>query len=217
MAASKIKLLLVDDHPVVRSGVCYALSIQPSIEIVGEATTGREALAKARELLPDVVLLDIGLPGEMSGFDTVRQIREELPATKVLMFSIHDEKEYVDEFVKSAADGYLLKNSAPQDIVKAIEVVYAGSSYLSPSISRTVLELQRQGASNSSITDLTQQEVMVLTLVAEGLSSKQIADKMCLSVKTIGKYRERIAAKLDLHSAADFTRFALTNGLVKGK
>ena len=211
---SRIKVLLVDDHPVVRKGISSCLARHGHLLIAGEAADGLEALAKARELLPDIVLLDLDLP-QMSGLAVAEALRKELPRIKVLILSMYRRAEHLPRILQSGARGYVLKDASPEELVKAIETVTAGQCYFSPEIARLALNQVVQGkGAGSDAAELTHREREVLILVAEGLSNKEIANKLNVGVRTVETHRERIMRKLAIHSVAGLTRFALAKGLI---
>jgi DNA-binding NarL/FixJ family response regulator len=175
--AQKIKVLLVDDHPIVREGLKSHLSAIEQLRIVGEATDGREAIEKTRRLAPDVVLMDISLP-RMNGLEATRALQEQAPQTRVIALSMHDNKEYVQEIIRCGARGYILKTASPFDLVRAIEAVHRGDTFFSPEISQTILNeyvhRQRRGA-EAGESRLSAREEEVVLLIAEGLTNKEIA------------------------------------------
>ncbi|MFI5253390.1 MAG: response regulator [Bacteroidota bacterium] len=213
----KIKVLLVDDHQMVLEGIKSFLTSNEKIEIIGEAMDGEEAISKVKILAPDIILMDISMP-RLNGIETTRIIREINPDVKVIILTMHDDKEYVLQFMECGAMGYILKKTSPAELVRAIEAVYEGEVFFSPDISKTVLEeyqkLNRQKESSSPI-DLSPRELQVLKLIADGLSSKQIAEKLFASDRTIQKFRERIMAKLNVHNSAGLIKYALEHKLVK--
>lgn len=212
--ARRIRLLLVDDHPIVRKGLSSCLARHEHLVVVGEAADGREALAKAKELLPDVMLLDLDMPN-MSGLAVSQVLRKELPQVKVIILSMHQRVEYLLSILQSGARGYVLKETPPEELVKAIETVNAGDSYFSPEIARLALNRFVQGnGEGPDLATLTNREQEVLVLIAEGLSNKEIASHLNVGVRTIETHRERIMRKLGIHSIAGLTRFAIAKGLI---
>jgi two-component system, NarL family, nitrate/nitrite response regulator NarL len=213
-ANRRIKLLLVDDHPVVRKGISACLARHQHLAIVGEAADGLEAIAKAKALLPDIVLLDIDMPN-MSGLAVTDVLRKELPQVKVLILSMHQRAEYLVRIVRSGARGYVLKEASSEDLLKAIETVNAGEVFFSPEIASMALNQFVQGNGvGPDLAALTNREREVLVLVAEGLSNKEIADHLRVGVRTVETHRERIMRKLEIHSIAGLTKFAIAKGLI---
>jgi two-component system nitrate/nitrite response regulator NarL len=210
----KIKILLVDDHPVVRKGLHSCLSNRENIKVVGEASEGREAIQKVKELEPDIVLMDLNMPG-MDGLTVTETVRKEFPQTKVLVLSMHSNREYVLRIVKAGARGYILKDAPPDELVRAIESVNNGDAFFSPTVARIALN---QYVSESDETDplsrLSDREREVLVHIAEGLSNKEIAQMLGIGVRTIETHRERVMRKLDIHSVAGLTKFAIAHGLI---
>ena len=212
--SSGIRVLLVDDHPVVRKGISCCLARHPHLLVVGEAADGLEALAKARELLPDIVLLDIDLP-QMSGVAVADVLRKELPKIKVVILSRYQGPQYLSRVLQAGARGYVLKGASPEELAKAIETVIAGECYFSPEVARLALNQLAQGnGAGPDVADLTNREREVLVLVAEGLSNKEIASNLNVGVRTVETHRERIMRKLGIHSVAGLTRFAIAKGLI---
>ena len=213
----KIRLLLADDHPVVRRGMRSCLEGARHVEVVDEAVDGKEAMNKVKELSPDIVLMDIDMPN-MNGLEATRLIREEYPDTRVLILSVHTNKDYVLQIIRSGAQGYVLKDTAPADLVRAIESVDNGEPFFSPDISQIVLNqyLEEAGADSSADSvKLTTRERQVLSMIAEGQSNKEMANHLGVGVRTIETHRERVMTKLDIHSVAGLTKYAITNGIVK--
>ena len=211
MPNRKIRVLLADDHTILRKGVRMLLDSQPDLEVIGEAKTGREAIAEARRHQPDIVIMDVSMP-ELNGIEGTRQICDELPHTKVIGLSMHKDAVYVREILRAGARGYLLKDSEDEDLLKAIRAVHRGEAFLSPAISDAVLTDYRKHVSNP-IDQLTSREREILTMIAEGKSNKEIATALNLSVYTVESHRGSVMEKLNLHNTGDIVRFALRNGL----
>lgn len=209
----KIKLLLVDDHPVVRGGLRSCLSKVSHLECVGEASDGEEALRKTRELAPDIVLMDINMP-HMDGLAVTELLRKEMPATKVIILSMHSNREYVLRIIQAGARGYVLKEAPTEDLVRAIEAVCTGEAFFSPDIARIALNQYVKNEGQPPIGKLTEREREVLVLIAEGKSNKEIASHLDLGVRTVETHRERIMRKLNIHSVAGLTKFAIAHGLI---
>ena len=212
----KIRLLLVDDHPIVLDGIKSHLCAQPEFEVVGDAANGQEALRKAKLALPDVILMDISMP-HMNGLEAIGHLRKQVPNAKILILTMHESKEYIAQVVRSGARGYLLKDSAPAELVAAIKAVHSGEVYFSPSVSKVLVQ-EMTDASRSSLNGppqptLTDREREVLSHIAEGLLNKQIADRLGIGVRTIETHRERIMRKLDIHTVAGLTKYAISRGM----
>lgn len=212
MQSKKIRVLLADDHAILRKGVRMLIDSQADLEVVGEAKTGREAIAEAARLRPDVVVMDVSMP-ELNGIEGTRQICAELPQTKVIGLSMHKDSVYVREILRAGARGYLLKDSEDDDLLRAIRAVARGEAFLSPAISDAVLTDYRKHVSNP-VDLLTSREREVLTLIAEGKTNKEIANALQLSVYTVESHRGSVMEKLNLHNTGDIVRFALRNGLI---
>jgi len=209
-----IKILVADDHPVVRRGLQTCLARQPRLKIVGEAADGDEALRKARELLPHVVLMDISMPG-MNGLAVTEVLRKEAPQIKVLVLSVHNNKEYIFRVIQAGAHGYVSKEAPPEELVRAIETLHAGEPFFSEDIARAALsEFVTSGGKKEPFAQLTIREREVLVQIAEGKSNKEIADRLGIGVRTIETHRERIMRRLNIHSVAGLTKYAIANGLV---
>ena len=215
----KIKVLLADDHTVVRQGLRVLLEAEPDIAIVGEAETGRQALRLALKLLPDVVVMDVAMP-LLNGLEATRQILKEVPTVRVLILSSYSDDEYVHQVTEAGAVGYLLKQTAAADLIRAIREAKKGNAFFSPAISKRLLENYREaflgGVPVGTRTNrLTSREAEVLQLVAEGKVNKQIAIELCLSIKTVEKHRQNVMNKLNIHDVAGLTRHALAKGIIE--
>jgi DNA-binding NarL/FixJ family response regulator len=212
------RMLVADDHEVVRRGLFYLLKTQPDCEICGEAADGREAVEKAQKLRPDVVILDIGMP-RLNGLEATRQILKILPDTKILILTLHDSDQIVREVLDAGARGFLLKSDAARDLVAAIEALRRDEIYFTPKVASMVLNgyLHRDPlpvAGNESRGRLTPREREIVQLLAEGKSSKEVAATLGLSVKTAETHRSNIMRKLDLHSVSDLVLYAVRNNIV---
>jgi two-component system nitrate/nitrite response regulator NarL len=211
---NRIKLLLVDDHPVVRRGISSCLARQERLSIVGEAADGVEAVRKAKELSPDIVLMDIDMP-HMDGLAVTEVLRKELPGVKVLILSMHSNTDYVLRIIQSGAKGYILKEASPEELVRAIETVESGEAFFSPDVARVALNQFVRGPGEGPMpSQLTNREREVLVQIAEGLSNKEIASFLGVGVRTVETHRERIMRKLNIHSVAGLTKFAIAKGLI---
>jgi DNA-binding NarL/FixJ family response regulator len=209
----RIRILLADDHAVVRQGFKMILDAQPDMEIVGEAANGREAVDLAERLRPDVVVMDVAMP-ELNGIEATRRLASSVPHARVVALSMHKDSVYVREILRAGARGYLLKDSGAADLVAAIHAVASGESYLSPAVSNAVLDDYRRHVTNP-IDLLTSREREVLQLLAESKTNKEIAGVLNLSVYTVEAHRGRIMEKLNLHSIGELVRFAVRNGLIE--
>ena len=222
MNTSSIKIILADDHRLMREGLRSLLEKQPGMETLAEADNGRSAVKLARELKPDVVVMDVSMP-DLNGIEATRQIIKEAPAVKVLGLSMHADKHFITEMLKAGASGYLLKHCAFDELGHAIRTISTGQIYLSPAITGIVIQDYIHTAHNSGIhcsvsdPELTSREREVLQLLAEGKSTRDIADCLNLSVKTIETHRQNIMDKLQLHSIAELTKYAIVEGLTELK
>jgi DNA-binding NarL/FixJ family response regulator len=213
-------VLLVEDHTLVRSGIRSLLEKSSEVKVVGEAGNGREALDLCRTLRPDIVLADVEMR-ELNGIETARQVRSEYPETKVIMLSMHSDRQYVLESLRAGALGYVLKDAALNELLTAIRTVAGGKRYLSPGLADLVIEdYARRGAGESSggaLEALSPREREILQLVAEGNSSAQIAERLCISVRTVDTHRFSLMRKLEIHSIAGLTKFAIAHGLTSAR
>ena len=215
----KTKLLLVDDHAVVRSGLRMLLDGQADVEIVGEAGTASEAINAVSSLKPDVVLMDIGLP-DMSGIDATREIKNLWPGVAVVALTIHEDQEYFFNMLEAGASGYVPKRAAPEELLTAIQVAASGEVYLYPSLAKLLVKdylLHEPTADsvNKAVNNLTPREQEVLTLLADGDSNAEIADKLSISPKTVSRHRENIMQKLNLHSRTELVKYAIRKGIIQ--
>jgi len=211
----KIKVLVVDDHTIVRDGICALLALSGDIEVVGEAANGSEAVEMVRTLKPDVVLMDIAMP-IMGGLEATRRICKEFQ-TKVLILTQYDDKEYVFPVIEAGASGFISKVAASSELASGIRSVYHGDSYLSPSIAKLLVEDYRHGDRQGSIDpyeQLTSRERDVLKLVAEGYTTQQIADMLVVSPKTVEGHRTNLMAKLGIHNRIELVKYAVRKGII---
>lgn len=215
---SKIRLLMVDDHEIVRAGLRMLLQAQLDIEIVAEADNGHDAVARARELQPDIVLMDISLP-DLDGFEATQQIKRALPKTAVLALTMHESDEYFFKMLQAGASGYVPKKAAPTDLVTAIRTVYEGGVFLYPSLAKSLVRdymgRATEGNERATLNGLTEREQEVLTLIADGLTNQEIAEKLTISVKTVERHRANIMGKLNLHSRTELVKYAIRKGLIE--
>jgi DNA-binding NarL/FixJ family response regulator len=212
-----LRLLLVDDHPIFRAGVRSLLETHPGVEIVAEVADGLGAVETARTQRPDVVVIDVSMPG-MNGLDATRRITAETPDAKVLCLSMHSDRRFVDAALRGGARGYLLKECALEELVSAIHAVVAGRIYVSPRLTRAVLDAYRgEGGEGSPLDRLTLREREVLQLLAEGHSTQDVARRLNVSAKTVGTHREHLMQKLGTNSLAGLTKFAIREGLTSAE
>jgi two-component system response regulator NreC len=213
----KIKVLIVDDHTLVRDGIRALLMLVANVEVVGEAANGKEALEKVRELTPDVVLMDLAMP-IMGGLEATRRIRKEFPGTKVLALTQYDDSEYVIPIIEAGACGFVTKMVAFSELASAIQAVYNGESFLSPSAAATLVDECQQKASVDGDKDpyqqLTDREKEVLKLVVEGHTAREIADMLVVSPKTVEGYKTSLMNKLNIHSKTDLIKFAIRKRVI---
>lgn len=212
-----IRLLLVDDHAVVRSGLKMLLENQRDVEIAGEASSATEAIEAAVRLKPNVILMDIGLP-DLSGIDATREIKKRAPDLAIVALTIHEDEEYFFKMLEAGASGYVPKRAAPEELLTAIRAAAAGQVYLYPSLAKFLVRDYLNGgraAEETTSSDLTDREQEVLTYLAEGASNEEIAASLVISPKTVARHRENIMRKLNLHSRAELVRYAIRKGIIK--
>jgi len=213
----KIRVILAEDHTIVRKGIRMLLEKEPDIEVVGEAATGRDAVRLVEGLLPDIAILDNTMP-LLNGLEATRQIKKQFPDVKVLILTMHTDEEYVHQFLQEGASGYIVKQAAPEELVSAVRAVQLDYSYLSPTVSRTVIdEYLRQSdpeSQDENFDRLTAREREVLQLIAEGFQSKQIANELEISCKTVGVHRLNIMSKLNAHTVSELVRYAIRKRMV---
>jgi DNA-binding NarL/FixJ family response regulator len=213
----KIRVLLADDHTILRDGIRALLEDQQDIEVIGEAEDGQSAVKMAAQLDPDIVIMDIAMP-LLNGLEATRHIRRDSPQVKVLILTMHENEEYIRQVLAAGAFGYVLKDAAARDLMGAIRAVYNGEAVLSPAVTRLVIEdylrwgdIQPMDASN----ELTSREREVLQLIAEGYTNKEIAEILCLSIKTIQSHRTNLMSKLDLHDRGDLIKYAIQKKIIE--
>jgi DNA-binding NarL/FixJ family response regulator len=215
--APKYRIVIAEDHTILREGLRALLSSSPDFEIVGEAEDGREAIRCVEKLKPHLILTDLSMP-RMNGMDAIREIKRRSRETKVLVLTVHKTEEYILATLQAGADGYLLKDSTHAELLAAVKHVLSGKHYISPGISDKVLDGYLEGRKSlktrTSWETLTQREREILKLIAEGYKNKEIADDLCISVKTVEKHRANLMEKLNLHNVQALTTYAIEKGLV---
>ncbi len=216
MKRGRIRILLADDHAVLRAGLRVLLSREPDMDVVGEAASGAEAVQKAEALQPDVVLLDISMPG-MDGLEATAQIKQRCARTRVLILTMHEDRHYLLPALRAGAAGYVVKRAADAELIGAIRAIQRGEAFLHPTMARLLVDQYagQKAAGAAEGQPLSDREAEVLRLIAEGLSYKEMADRLGISVKTVETYRERIKEKLNLASRAELVRYALERGLLR--
>lgn len=214
----KIRILLADDHTILRAGLKMMLNAQPDMEVIGEAQDGRQAMHEAQRLQPDVILMDITMP-DMNGIEATKQIKRAQPEIKVLVLTMHEHDEYIFQALRAGASGYMLKEAADTELITAIHVVQSGQFYLSPAAQSVMvgdyLQRVRTGEEKDSYSSLTEREREILKLVAEGHTNNQIAERLVISPKTVDTHRTHIMDKLNLHSRAELVKYAMRRGLLE--
>jgi two-component system response regulator NreC len=213
-----IRILIADDHGVLRAGLRALLSAESELEVVDEASNGNEALSKADELQPDVILLDISMPGA-SGIEVTRRLKEMLPETRVLILTVHEDEGLLQEAIQAGASGYIIKRAVESELIDAIRAVWRGDLYVHPAMTRALLKEMSSPPSSASAMEapveaLTPREVEVLRLIAQGYTNRQMADMLSISVRTVESHRSNLMGKLDLHSRVELVRYARENNLI---
>lgn len=212
-----IRILLADDHTIVRQGMARLLNDQPGFSVIGEAIHGRNAVRMALELKPDIVIMDIAMP-QLNGIEATKRIKKQLPKTKVLIVSMYSHEHYIHELIETGVSGYLLKDASGRDIIKAIHAAMNNETFLSPSISKVLMEAYRSPRKSSSTAEryklLSNREREVFQLIAEGHTTRRIADMLCVSISTIKSHRAKIMEKLEADSAVKLVHMAIQLGLV---
>ncbi len=217
-APEKIRVLLADDHTILRAGLRIMLNAQPDIIVVGEASDGRQAVSETERLVPDVVIMDITMP-ELNGIEATKLIKKALPDVKVLMLTMHENDGYLFQSLRAGASGYMMKESADTELIQAIRAVQSGRFYLSAAAQSMMvgdyLQRVKAGEEKDSYNDLTEREREILKLVAEGLTNNQIAERLVISPKTVDTHRTHVMDKLNLHSRAELVKYAMRRGLLE--
>ena len=212
----KIRLLLVDDHEIVRAGIKMLFLAEKDMEVVGEVGSGEAAIEAVEELKPDVVIMDVAMPG-MSGIEATQQIKKASPATAVLALTMYEDEQYFFEMLNAGASGYIPKRAAPDDLVSAIRAVSQGNVFLHSTLAKFLMKEmidQPASASTPAVEELTPREREVLTYIAEGYTNREIAEALVISVKTVDRHRENIMQKLNLHSRVELVKYAIEKGLI---
>lgn len=213
----KPTIVIVEDHTILRDGLQSLLTMNDEFEVVDYASDGMEAIRHAETYKPDLMLMDISMP-KMDGISAIREIKKQHPETKIMALTVHRDEEYILSAFKAGADGYCLKDAHFDEVLTAIRSILSGKTYMSPEVSGKVLEGYLEGRktlkSNSTWESLTQREKEVLKLIAEGYKNSEIADFLCISVKTVNKHRSNLMQKLDIHNASSLTAYAIEKGLV---
>lgn len=213
-----VKLLIVDDHAVVRSGLMMLLNGKNNIEVIGEASEGDEAIKKAKELNPDVVLMDLSMPHGKDGLTATQELHELMPDIAILILTMHDDEEYLFRAIQSGASGYILKNAPHEDLLGAIESVSTGNAYLTPSATKVLmsgyLDRVKKGDNADTFALLSEREKEVLEWIAKGYSNKEIAERLVISVKTVESHKSNLMEKLGLKSRPELVKYAMKKGLL---
>ena len=213
----KIRVLVVDDHSIVRDGICALLALASDMEVIGEAATGMEAVDKVRQITTDVVLMDISMP-IMDGVEATRRMHKEFPRTKVIVLTQYDDKEYISSVIEAGACGFITKTATSSELVSGIRSVYRGDSYLSPSVAKFLIEDYRRIAdareNHDPYEQLTDREREILKLVVEGHTTQEVAGILVISPKTVEGHKTNLMAKLDIHNRTELVKYALRKGII---
>jgi two-component system, NarL family, response regulator NreC len=213
---NKIRVLIADDHAILREGISALLRLQSDIETVGEACNGQEAVEMAKKLAPDIVLMDVSMP-LMDGLEATRRIKKDNPKVKVLVLTQHDNADYILSTVKAGSDGYLPKRAVGQDLLTAIRAIYHGNTFLYPTAAGALIDDYRLHAEKEPYDSLTDREKEVFRLIADGHSSREIADMLFISLKTVLNHRGKIMEKLNIHHSNDLIKLAIRKGLINSE
>ena len=213
----KINVLIVDDHAIVRDGICSLLALAGDMEVVGEAANGREGLEKVRQLLPDVILMDMAMP-IMGGLEAIRRIRKEFSEIKILILTQYDDKDHVFPVIQAGANGFISKTAASSELISGIRAIFAGESYLSPSIAKLFVEDYQRVALKEDIKNhyeqLTDREREILKLVVEGYKTQQIAEMLTITPKTVEGHKTSMMNKLGIHNTIELVKYAIRRGII---
>ncbi|MDJ0828714.1 MAG: response regulator transcription factor [Desulfobacterales bacterium] len=217
MKGNKQRLVIAEDHTILREGLRALLASDSNLQIVGEAEDGREAIQCVEKLLPDLLLIDLSMP-KINGIAAIKDVKKRYPQTKIAVLTVHKAEEYILAALQAGAEGYILKDATHDELLIAIRHVLDGQTYLSPGISKKIIEGYLENKTSAEIDPawnrLTQREREILKMIAEGYKNKEVAETLCISLKTVEKHRANLMKKLDLHNTAELTVFALEKGLV---
>ena len=213
MTINNIKVILVDDHAVVRTGYRLLLENDPVIEVLAELASGEEANQQARELNPDVIVMDLSMPG-MGGLEAIRRIKAKNPEIHILVFTMHDNVSFVEHAMEAGAAGYITKNNAPNVLIEAVHKIARGETYIEPAL-KNEMNVQHKLGKGSTLSNLSHREFQIFCLFAEGLNANDIATDLSLSVKTVANYQTQIKEKLGVNSTTDLVKLAITNGIIQ--
>jgi two-component system response regulator NreC len=212
----RVKVLVVDDHEIVREGIRMVLAADPELEVVGVASSGEEAIERVRELEPNVVLMDLGMPG-LSGFEATRRIKESSPGTQVVALTVHDSEGYVFQMLQAGATGYVVKRAPSEDVITAVKRAHQGEAVLHPSVAKLLIKdyLARVAkGEETSFDTLSDREREILKLIAEGETNREIADTLFLSIKTVQAHRANLMRKLGMHDRTELVKYAIRKGII---